>query len=156
VCSSDLYFSGHGTTGYFFAHDREIEFTSLQAIFKKTGAKRKLVFADACHSGALRTASGQPAATQTHAGVGDHVLLFLSSRSGQTSKESTALKNGAFTYFLIAGLKGGADANNDRVIAARELFDFVHPKVNEATKGTQNPVMWGKFDDTMVILNWEK
>jgi uncharacterized caspase-like protein len=65
------------------------------------------------------------------------------------------LHNGAFTFFLIAGLKGGADANRDRMITAKELYDFVRPQVEEQTGGKQIPVMWGKFEDDMVIMNWK-
>jgi uncharacterized caspase-like protein len=150
-----LFFSGHGSTGHFYAHDKDVAFTALQTIYKKTKAKRKIIFADACLSGTFRT-SGRSSTAHTNADAGNNVLLFLSSRSNQMSLESSSLRNGAFTYFLIAGLKGGADVNKDRIIGAKELFNFVNPKVKEYTKGEQVPVMWGKFDDKMVILSWKK
>jgi hypothetical protein len=28
--------------------------------------------------------------------------------------------------------------------------------VKKYTKGEQTPVMWGKFDDNMIIFNWKK
>jgi uncharacterized caspase-like protein len=149
-----LFFSGHGNEGYFLAHDNKLTFESLQAVFKKTKAKRKLIFADACYSGTFRS-SQQSSATNIYANIGNNVLLFLSSRSNQTSIETASMKNGVFTYFLIAGLKGGADANKDRIITAKELFTFVHPRVKEKTKESQIPVMWGKFNDNMVIFDWK-
>jgi uncharacterized caspase-like protein len=153
-----LYFSGHGTSGYFSAHDQAVSFRSLQAIFKKTQARRKVIFADACYSGTLRTEKPPDDDNDDTGGAhaGEDVLLFLSSRSNQMSRESSALNNGVFTHFLVAGLKGGADANRDRVIAAKELFNFVNANVRQHSKNVQVPVMWGKFDDSMPVLTWSK
>ncbi len=56
----------------------------------------------------------------------------------------------------MTGLRGGADADHNKVVTARELFDFVYPRVKEHSKGIQVPVMWGKFEDRMEILNWNR
>jgi uncharacterized caspase-like protein len=149
-----FFFSGHGNKNYFKAHDKPLYFKILKSIFKQTKAKRKIVFADACYVGSLRTSKED--AANNRVSVGDNVLLFLSSRSNQTSMEMSRLKNGVFTYFLLAGLKGGADNNKDRVVTARELFDFVNPKVTERSGGSQVPVMWGKFEENMTLLIWKK
>jgi len=156
-----LYFSGHGNVGYVFAHDGALPFSRMKPIFKKSKAKRKLIFADACHTGAFRKPKSEAGAGRA-AGPGDNVLLFLSSRDDQFSREDSLLKNGVFTHFLAAGLRGGADANRDRVVTARELFDFVNSKVraqtrtNEHPDGAQVPVMWGKFPDDMPVLDWNR
>jgi len=149
-----FFFSGHGNKGEFCAHDGDLDFSILKDIFKKTKAKRKMIFADACFSGSLRTENSS--SSNSASALDSNVLLFLSSRTRQTSQEQQSLRNGAFTYYLIAGLKGGADANKDRKITAKELFDFVYPKVKAQTKGMQVPVMWGKFDNDMLILSWKK
>ncbi len=149
-----FYFSGHGTTGAFCVHDDFLMYSDLRTLFKSTPAKRKLIFADACFSGDMRPATPtQTNANQNNLGTG--VLLFLSSRSNQYSIESFSLEGGDFTHYLCTGLKGGADTNGDRLITAKELFNFVHARVKEYTGGDQVPVMWGRFDDNMVILNWK-
>ena len=66
------------------------------------------------------------------------------------------MKNGFFTTYLQKGLRGGADADKDRVITAKEIFDYVHTNVVELSKGKQHPVMWGKFSDDMPVMNWKK
>jgi uncharacterized caspase-like protein len=164
-----FYFSGHGDNGLFFAYDRTITFSRLQAALRKSKARRKFIFADACMSGTLRN-SGNASESRNNERNRDNrnagspnnrsnmdkksdVLLFLSSRSDQTSRELLSLRNSVFTYFLIAGLKGGADANSDGLITARELFAFVNPKVREKTSNKQTPVMWGKFDDETIIMS---
>ena len=63
-------------------------------------------------------------------------------------------KNADFTQYLIKGLKGAADTDSDRIITAKEIFTYVSAKVSERTRKKQNPVMWGKFNDNMRILNW--
>ena len=150
-----FFFSGHGNSGKFYAHDTAVTFRDLSAVFRKSRAKRKLIFADACFAGTFRQSGTEQPVSHGNEMDDKRVLLFLSSRSDQTSKESLSLKNGTFTFFLTAGLQGGADANRDRKITARELFDFVGPRVKEQTQGKQVPVMWGKFEDDMIILNWK-
>jgi len=149
-----FFFSGHGVNGYFYTYDKYISFKELKQLFQKIKARRKLIFADACMSGTLRT-SPQNTATISSNYVANNVLLFLSSRSDQSSVEWSTMQNGVFTYFLLAGLRGGADSNSDRLITAKELFNFVNPKVKEHTNGRQIPVMWGKFDDNLIITNWK-
>lgn len=146
-----FYFSGHGYQGGFVAHDGPLLYDELKKVFKETKANRKIIFADACMSGDMRTDETNNSSTN----MGDQkVCLFLSSRSAQKSRENVKLRNGVFTYFLIAALRGGADADRNKIITARELFDFVNPKVKQQTNGEQVPVMWGKFSDDMEILNW--
>ena len=149
-----FFFSGHGYFNLFCAYDKNLHFSTLQKIFQECKAQRKLIFADACYSGTMRQEGGQSASNQSSAE--NNVLLFLSSRSDQTSRENALLRNGIFTYFLLAGLRGGADTNKDGYITARELFDFVNPRVKQRSNATQVPVMWGRFDENMTILKLTK
>jgi len=48
--------------------------------------------------------------------------------------------HGVFTWALLEGLRGIADANRDRVITTGELFDFVSSKVGQETKSRQTLV----------------
>ena len=146
-----FYFSGHGFKGGFCAHDNDFQYTELKKIFQRTKANRKIILADACYAGDMRTSNAQKSPINVD---NQKVCLFLSSRSDQTSMESLGLKNGFFTYFLVAGLRGGADADRNKIITARELFEFVNPKVKQYSDGSQVPVMWGKFENSMEILNW--
>ena len=64
------------------------------------------------------------------------------------------MMNGVFTTFLLRGLRGGADVDLNRKITAKELFHFVNKGVRERSKEKQHPVMWGKFDDNYVLMDW--
>jgi uncharacterized caspase-like protein len=65
-----------------------------------------------------------------------------------------AITLGFFTYALQHGLRGGADKNRDRIITAKELFDYVSEKVKKNSGNRQHPVMWGKFSDDMPVMKW--
>ena len=143
-----LYFSGHGTPGALVCHDGLLTYQHIFKMLKGCKASRKVIIADACYSGKMRTNNQQTSSYNSQ-----NVMLFLSSRTNEVSRESR-YKNSLFTIFLERGLRGGADTNRDRYITARELYDFVHKGVIEASGNKQHPVMWGKFDNNMTVINW--
>lgn len=143
-----LYFSGHGTPGALVCHDGLLTYQHIFKMLKGCKATRKIIIADACYAGKMRTTKQQSSSYNSQ-----NVMLFLSSRTNETSLE-TPYKNSLFTIFLERGLRGGADSNKDRSITARELYDFVHKGVIEASKNKQHPVMWGKFDNDMTVIKW--
>lgn len=143
-----LYFSGHGRPGVLVCHDGRLTYQHIFKMLKGCKANKKIIFVDACYSGKMRTTQ-----QQTNCYNGQNVMLFLSSRTYERSME-TRFKNSMFTIFLDRGLRGGADTNKDRRITARELYDFVHKGVIEASKNRQHPVMWGIFDNNMTVIKW--
>ena len=143
-----LYFSGHGTPGALVCHDGLLTYQHIFKMLKGCKATRKIIIADACYAGKMRTTR-----QQTESYNNQNVMLFLSSRTNETSQE-TQYKNSLFTIFLERGLRGGADKDKNRQITARELFDFVHKGVIEASGNKQHPVMWGKFDNDMTVIKW--
>ena len=143
-----LYFSGHGTPGALVCYDGELTYQYIFKMLKGCKASRKMIIADACYSGKMRTSKQQSSSYNSQ-----NVMLFLSSRTNEKSME-TPFQNSMFTIFLERGLRGGADINKDRHITARELYDFVHKGVIEASGNKQHPVMWGKFDNDMTVIKW--
>ncbi len=51
--------------------------------------------------------------------------------------------HGVFTYYLLLGMKGLADKNNDNLITISELYDFVNKKVSKDTDDRQTPISSG-------------
>ena len=143
-----LYFSGHGTPGALVCHDGLLTYQRIFNMLKGCKANRKIIIADACYAGKMRTSKQQSANYNAQ-----NVMLFLSSRANEKSMESP-YKNSLFTIFLERALRGGADKDRNRQITARELYDFVHDGVTEASGNMQHPVMWGKFDNNMTIIKW--
>lgn len=154
-----LFFSGHGYPGGFCCYDMSrneggLSYSEIATLFKGCKAKHKMVFADACFSGGLRMSNNQNPSYNTIRN--SDVMFFLSSRTNEVSQEMMGGPNGQFTRFLVRGLGGGADKDRDRIITAKELYDFVHEGVSVATGDKQHPVMWGRFNNTMPVLNWNK
>lgn len=146
-----FYFSGHGYPSGFVAHDGYLLYKDLKDVFSACKSKHKMIFADACFSGQLRDT--RKATKEDHKPF--DVMLFLSSRHNEVSYEVPGMmENGFFTACLAKCLKGGADVNRDRVITAKELYDAVSRGVVTLSEDTQHPVMWGNFDDNMIVMKW--
>jgi len=157
-----LYFSGHGLKGSFLPIDfdgfnNKLPHEEVTELFKNSRAKYKLCIADACHSGsllAMRSGSAQSIITSYYeqlAQANGGTALLLSSKSEETSLESSGLRQGVFSHFLIRGLKGEADSNLDNVISVQELFDYVYENVRSYTGNRQSPVIMGDYDKKMPV-----
>lgn len=148
-----LYFSGHGVPGGLVCYDGFLYYSSVLSIMRQSKAQQKMIFVDACFAGKMRNTNKRNTNYSK-----ENVMFFLSSRSTEKSLETprqTGFKNSLFTVFLERGLRGGADTNKDRVITAKEIYNFVHQGVVEASGNRQHPVMWGKFDGNMPVINGE-
>lgn len=150
-----FYFSGHGYPGGFCPYDMSkledgLTYTEVIKIMAQSKAKDKIIFADACNSGAIRQS---PTTRKPDPG---NILMFLSSRGSEYSIESYLLSNGYFTNYLLHGLSGKADTDGDMAITAKELYEYVSTGVTRLSKDKQHPVMWGHFPDNLVIVKYRK
>ena len=158
-----VYFSGHGQTqsikgggemGYLIpvegsTRDDRLYVTCLPMSEIKNlsniiPAKHILFIVDACYSGL---------AASTQRSLPDETKLYLkqltsekgrqiitAGTKGEKSIERAEWGHGAFTYGLLEGLgKGLADLNNDRLITATELGDFLRSKVARLSEHKQTP-----------------
>lgn len=153
-----FFFSGHGFSGGFCVYDNVIYYDEIREAMSHSKSKNKMIFADACHSGGIRSPERRDSTSNSESDTKKaNVMLLLSSRTNELSSERSDMKNGIFTDFLKKGLRGNADYNRDRVITAKELFQFVNggvAKMTEKTRNPQHPVMWGNFDDNMPVMKW--
>lgn len=146
-----LFFSGHGVKGGFVCYDGILTYKDVSTMVSSCKSKSKMIFADACFAGAIRDNS---AVSPKYEALDNNIMLFLSCRSNEVSIETPQMTNGFFTYALQHGLRGNADKNKDRIITAKELFNFVSAKVKKDSNDKQHPVMWGKFPDNMTVMKW--
>lgn len=156
-----FFFSGHGGKGGLCAYDTRNEqtmvtYSEVQQVIRTCRANNKQLYIDACFSGGLRSPSAAASSSSAETSFTDSqgVMLFLSSRTGETSQENPWADNGFFTQYLLKGMKGAADTDGNRIVTAKELFTYVSTHVAERTNGRQHPVMWGKFSDNMRVMNW--
>ncbi len=157
-----FYYSGHGIDGAFLPVDydgfnNKLRHDEVKAIFNQSKAKHKLCIADACHSGSLNYASKGPAPVtlqryyKAFEEADGGIALLMSSKSDELSLEDHGLRQGVFTYYVLQGLKGKADANADYLVTIRELYQYVYTKVREYTANVQTPVLTGDYDDNMPV-----
>lgn len=68
------------------------------------------------------------------------IISLEASRPNESSVESSKLKHGVFTYFLIEGLQGAADQDNNDKISAQEACRYAKEKVSDYTDYKQHPM----------------
>jgi len=157
-----LYFSGHGLRGSFLpidfdGYNNKLEHEEINKILETSPAKYKLCIADACHSGSLLAMKGGETRNvledyyKTLAQAEPGTALIMSSKSDETSLESSGLRQGVFSHFLIRGLKGEADADGNKIVTVQELFNFVDENVQAYTGDRQSPVIKGDYDKNMTV-----
>lgn len=161
-----FYFSGHGLEGCFLpvdfdGYNNKLRHEEIRQILKQSKAKHKLCIADACHSGTLdysgTLAAKGPAPVslqrfyQSFEETDGGIALLMSSKPEELSLEDHGLRQGVFTYYLLRGMKGAADSNNDYIVSIKELYNYVYAKVREYTAGVQTPVLTGDYDDAMPV-----
>ena len=168
-----IYFAGHGMfdektwKGYLAPYDIDpnnlaataYPMDELGAVLgSKIRAKNKILLTDACHSGAISPVDGQ-SLNQRLLGINRSLFSLTASRDREVSLESPELGggHGLFTYYVVTGLEGEADADHDGYVLADELAEYVHTQVREAAaKGgyRQNPTSdRGSFDPELWLAS---
>ncbi len=79
--------------------------------------------------------------------------LPVATTGDQTAKPLLEAKHGMFSYFLMKGMEGEADANNDNEITAGELHSYVQTNVIQQSSGSQTPGLQG--DATRVLVRFQ-
>jgi len=139
---------------------------SLRNIVK---SQKVVILADTCHSAEIGgkglRAVGDPNITNAYlkklSEAKDGTVLIASTRAGELAQEGPKWGggHGVFTYFLLKGMGGAADANGDGMVGIEELYDYVERNVNAATGGAQKPTISStRYDRTLPISfpAWER
>ena len=163
-----FYFSGHGKSGAFAAYDSDspaesaLYHTDISEIMKNSKAKHKIVIADACHSGSLKSATKSTPASDIISGYyetldnstgGSGTAILVSSKAEETSEERSGIRHGVFSFYLIKGLSGEADTDNDNVVSLDELYRFVRINTMKYTNNAQTPTLNGSGYDPEMPLS---
>ena len=167
--------AGHGTVdgnrgAFILTHDSDpqdlastaLPMAELQALFedqlKKVG--KVLLFVDVCKAGTI----GSIQSTSVNSNVqqlGDiegDLFGLLASRPREVSFEGPEFGggHGAFSYFVMKGMGGAADADGNKTVTASELIDYVSKQVPQATNSKQHPREFGIYDNTMRLAETDK
>src|SRR5579864_2513014 len=164
-----VYFAGHGANDpkspdnyYLLGYDADpnnlgataVRMRELQESFGNYLKANLVTLVDACHSGGIgKAVTNMTNVRWTNAGFGEHRAIITASDVGEFSREDTQWGggHGVFTYYVLQGLKGEADANHDHKITVGELFDYVNRHVAGATGGAQRPQALARSERTFVL-----
>jgi hypothetical protein len=139
-----IYYAGHGApsedqNAYLIPNDgdpnyAEVTGYSLNKMYDQLGklpTDNVTVFLDACFSGQdreqkllIKDARGLGIKTKTSA-IPDKLNVFSASSNDQVSSGWPDKKHGLFTYFMLKGIQGNADNNNDKQISYEELSNYI-------------------------------
>ena len=177
-----IHFSGHGFQGpdddgderdgvdEFFVlwdtlnaakEDTALRDDEFGAALDRVESQHVVVLFDGCYSGGL--SRSLPSTAHPIIGKQDLFsdfsvegrLVFSASAESQEAFESDELQHGIFTYYLLDGLKGNADANNDGRITAWELYEYVAGAVPGRARlehnAQQDPQLLGEGDVRVLL-----
>ena len=168
---SDVYifFAGHGLASedgekmYLLPYDGAPELLDKTAILRDelfadiaaANPRSVTVFLDTCYSGTTRgtdmlIASRPIALRAKEQAVPEGFTVMTATAGNQTAKPLEEAKHGMFSYFLMKGMEGDSDANQDNQITASELHAYVQQNVIQQSSGSQTPELQGDADRVLV------
>ena len=175
-----IFFAGHGATEKegmspdgdglekyllpFDADPKDLYATALpmgeiSKIFSRIQSERLVFIADSCYSGAsggrtidisgTRATISEAFLDRLTGGKGR--VIITASGANEVSAENDSLKQGVFTYYLVEGLRGKADADKDGIITVDEAYQYVSEAVPRATGQEQHPVKKGTVEGRLIL-----
>jgi len=164
-----LFFAGHGLASddgknlYILPEDGDanlLEDTAITRneiikILQKTNPKSVTMFFDTCYSGQTRNEETLVASLRPVRIVADdqaipnNFTIFTASANDQTSGSIEEAKHGMFSYYLMKGMEGAADENEDNKISNGELIAYIQNNVSKVAfsqNREQDPGMSGDKD----------
>ncbi len=178
-----FYYAGHGVMAtdnaaeefYIVPHDvtqlygssqlseKAIPASYLKEFAQTVNAQKQFFILDACQSsGAIegfahRGVAEEKAIAQLARSTGSFWLA--STGTDQYASEFDKLGHGLFTWLLMDGIQGKADADNDQKLTVRELVTYIENKVpllSEELKGTSQYPSAYSFGNDFPIVVYEK
>jgi hypothetical protein len=170
-----VFFAGHGLASpdgkdlYLLPSDGApslLEETSLlrNELFEVIGnakPKSATIFLDTCYSGlgrgkeTLLASARGIVITAKQKSIPDGFTVLSAASGQQISSGLDEAKHGLFSYYLMKGMEGGADANKDKKITAGELHAYLGRKVKKQAirlGRNQTPELQGDAD--RVLVRW--
>ena len=144
-----VFYSGHGLPSddgaslYLLPHGVDRQFLDRTAIkqselveaIQRTNPRSVTMFIDSCYSGQTRTgetllASARPISVKAkQSSFPSNFTVISASAPDQISSSSPELRHGIFSYYLMRGMEGEADANGDSQITVAEMQAYLSEQV---------------------------
>ena len=167
-----VYFSGHGmatnngTDLYLLTSDTFPDFIEESAINRNDifndiaqyNPKSVTAFLDTCYSGAgradgemlLAMAKGLVVVDEQQQQLPDNFTLFTAASAQESAWSLPEAKHGTFSYFLMKGMEGEADLNDDKKLTNGELQEYLLDNVGRFAQQQQTPQMIGDPNQVLV------
>lgn len=142
-----VYFAGHGfekeRVNYLLPADARLDVLVETAIplkwvketLSKSLAKKKFLIIDACHAGAgLGRSSSLPMSKSFQEELferSEGFAIMSSCKTDQLSYDFAEKSHGAFSYYMLEGLRGAADGDEDNIITVPDVNQYVSRKMHE-------------------------
>lgn len=165
-----IYFAGHGAPDpnrpdnlYLLPHDADLNALAATAfpmwdvktaLRRQIAAERVIVISDACHSGGTQEGLDNPInGTFADLFTPSRRLTLTAAGNSELSYEDSRWGggHGVFTWNLLQGLKGAADANADGIVTFTEAADYATRHVQQDTQDRQNPQRTGLGDIPLAV-----
>jgi formylglycine-generating enzyme required for sulfatase activity/uncharacterized caspase-like protein len=175
-----IYFACHGSPDpdrpenlYLITHDthpRDIAGTALPmreidlSIRENLLAEKIIILADTCHSAGIANTIGRRSLNDSTNQINrylkeisqakDGIALLTSAEANETSFEGEQWGggHGVFTHYLLEGMNGAADQNQNGSVNLGELFEYVREQVQRDTDHRQHPLIGANpFDRNLTI-----
>jgi len=154
-----LYIASHGTvinnllylltTDYNGNIDQKNSISSIELmeLAKQIPALKQVYILDCCYSGGMKSIlldlyNSRIAVISRSLGM--HILA--AAKSTQNTFEGYQ-NNGMFTHFILKGLSGSADINQDKLIMVKELSPYLKKEIITITQGKQEAYIYNFGDD---------
>jgi protein O-mannosyl-transferase len=175
-----IYFSGHGDVetktrsqmGFLLTYDSpNVTYIAgafpvyyLQEVVSTLSIDKKckvVLITDACHAGKLagNSVNGSQATASNLARQFASEIKILSCQPNEYSNESTRWGGGrgVFSWYLVNGLYGLADGNNDLTVNLLELSHYLEDKIPAAiAPESQIPMVFGNRMEVLSVVDEQK
>ena len=156
-----FYYSGHADRSHFHLGKKRkhpLSYKEFVSFLQKLPVKRRIAFVDACFSGEIIRQFGSLRAyrklvpkgirsirpidlSKNFPNQGSFQGIQVVTSSLEMAWESKEYRASIFTHYLLQGIRGPADQNNDGKISVYELFNFVSRAMKREVK--QTPLLFG-------------
>jgi len=159
-----VFYSGHADANALHLGLDELPLERIEQLVRGSAATFRLLIVDACRSGALTRVKGgdpitAPQVQLAERAPADGLVVWTSSAANEDAQESDELKGSFFTHYLVSGLLGAADTNNDGAVSLGEAYTYAYEATLRATSRTLAGTQHATFRDDIrglgdLTLTW--
>jgi hypothetical protein len=148
-----VYYSGHADARALHLGPDELSLRQVEQLVTGSSAEFRVLVLDACRSGALTRVKGGRRAPPVSISLEDRLasegtVFLTASAANEDAQESDQVKGSFFTHYLVSGLLGAADQNQDGRVVLEEAYRYAYEHTLRASSrtlaGTQHPTF--KYD----------